>query len=227
MNRILPKYILGVVCFILLIPSNSAFSQIKREPKLSMENTTAIESVVITKPHSPHKATIYSALLPGLGQIYNKKYWKVPILYAGIGVTIYAINWNTKQYKKYLNGFGDFTEFLTWKNGQEDPTNPTTPAPTADSYLKILDRNFIETDSRTDEWFQTTLRQRKDSYKKDRDLSYIILAGIYVLNIIDATVDAHFFDFNVNDNLSLKVEPAVNYTADTGNTMGLKCSIKF
>lgn len=183
-------------------------------------------SVIEITNHSPHKATIYSAILPGLGQVYNKRLWKVPILYAGIGVTLYALRWNNKQLRRYRNAFGDFTAFSNWKY-QDPDADPQIPRPTNDSYTDILNWDFETSDSRFDSWFQTQLKNRKDSFKHDRDLSYIILAGIYVLNIIDATVDAHFFNFNVNNNLSVKVEPEVDYIANKGNVMELKCSINF
>lgn len=221
MNNLLSKYILGVICLILLIPSSPLFAQRQQ----TVQQDLSLPPSVVTV-HSPHKATIYSALLPGLGQIYNKKYWKVPILYAGIGVTIYAIDWNTKRYKENKNGYRDFTQFMEWKYRDKDKYPDMAP-PEGNSYLKILNWDFEGTNSRTDNWFQTQLKNRKDSFKHDRDLGYIILAGIYVLNIIDATVDAHFFNFNVNENLSVKVEPAINCTANAGNAMGFKCSIKF
>ncbi|PKQ69233.1 hypothetical protein BZG01_01440 [Labilibaculum manganireducens] len=199
--------------------SNNAISQ-----QLVEADTVAVESIV--KVHSPHKATMYSVIFPGLGQAYNKKYWKIPILYAGIGVTVYAINWNTKNYKKYKSGFKDFSEFYDWKALSEEE-KLVTEKPTADSYQKILENDWEETDSRTDTWFKTTLQNGKDSYKHDRDLSYIILVGVYVLNIVDAAVDAHFTNFNVNNDLTIKVEPAVSYSAFSGNSLGFRCQITF
>ena len=188
----------------------------------AQENKIVPSQESVVKIRSPHKATMYSALLPGLGQIYNKKYWKLPILYAGIGVTVYAINWNNKQFNTHKSAFKDFTVFKDWKY-----QNPELPKPTNDSYKEILNVDFEETSSYFDDWFQTQLKNRKDSYKHDRDLSYIILAGIYVLNIIDAAVDAHFFNFNVSEDLSVRMEPVVNYTAYSNNTIGLKCNINF
>ena len=207
-----------MVVMLIITPYNSLAQKAKPLPP--------VESVVKVKGHSPHKATVYSMILPGLGQIYNKKIWKVPILYAGIGATVYAISWNGKQRTKYQNAFSDFTSFSQWKY-QDPDADPQLPKPTLNRYEKILKLDFENTDKRYDDWFLTQLKNRKDYFKRNRDLSYIILAGIYVLNIIDATVDAHFFDFSVNDDLSVKVEPASNYTARAGNVLGVKCSINF
>jgi hypothetical protein len=187
-------------------------------------DTVEVKSSV--KVHSPHKATMYSVMLPGLGQAYNKKYWKIPILYAGIGATIYAISWNTSRYKEYKNGFRDFSNFYDYKYQSPDLETPI-PKPTADSYNEILDLDWENTDLGRDNWFKNQLQNNKDSYKHDRDLSYIILAGVYVLNIIDAAVDAHLMNFNVNDELTLRVEPAVSYSAFTGNSLGFRCQITF
>lgn len=219
MNKLRPLFNTVAVLLVLIFAGNT-----KVQAQQFTADTVQVESSV--KVHSPHKATMYSVILPGLGQAYNKKYWKIPILYAGIGATVYAINWNTKRFKEYKNGFRDFSTFLEWKNLPEEQQSQT-PRPTADSYQGILERNWEETDSRTDEWFKNQLQNRKDSFKHDRDLSYIILAGVYVLNIIDAAVDAHLMNFNVNDELTLRVEPAVSYSAFTGNSLGFRCQITF
>ena len=94
-------------------------------------------------------------------------------------------------------------------------------------YRHILQFDFENSSSSFDSWFKTQLKNKKDSYKQDRDLSYIILAGVYVLNIIDAAIDAHFTNFNVNDNLTIRVEPAVSYSALSGNSLGFRCQITF
>lgn len=208
----------GLISLILLGGSKNAVSQ------LIEADTVSVESSV--KVHSPHKATMYSVMFPGLGQAYNKKYWKIPILYAGIGATLYAINFNTKNYKKYKSGFRDFTQFTEWKALSEDE-QLVTEKPTADSYQKILENDWDASTTSHDTWFKTTLQNGKDSYKHDRDLSYIILFGVYVLNIVDAAVDAHFTNFNVNDDLTIRVEPAVSYSAFSGNSLGFRCQITF
>ena len=205
-----------VVCFVVLVSGQKVQGQ-----KIESDS---IYSPVKIKEHSPHKATIYSALLPGLGQIYNKKYWKLPILYAGIGVTLYAIGWNTDQYNLYKDAYVDFVNFQEFKYQSE---GGTIPEPTSKRYEELLSTDFSSTDASYDDWFKTKLQNGKDSYKHDRDLSYIILFGVYVLNIIDATVDAHFTNFNINDDLSMSVQPKMNYSPVSGSTLGLSCRINF
>jgi hypothetical protein len=207
---------LGLVSFILLGTPKIANSQIIEA------DTASVVSTVIVR--SPHKATMYSVMFPGLGQAYNKKYWKIPILYAGIGATIYAISWNTKYYKIYKTAYADFSNYYDYKYQDDDED---IEEPTGSSYEDLLDVDFSETSSSYDSWFKSTLLNKKDSYKQDRDLSYIILAGVYVLNIVDAAIDAHFTNFNVNNDLTIKVEPAINYSAFTGKSLGLKCQITF
>lgn len=146
--------------------------------------------------HSPRKATIYSAVLPGLGQIYNKKYWKVPIIYIGFGAIGYFINWNNENYQLFRIGYQHLTD-----------NNPETQ-----DYLKIeaVRRNNYNLDN-TSEFnsLKTTLSKQQDYYRRNRDLLIISIVGFYGLNIIDASVDAHLFDFDISDDLTLKWEPAM------------------
>ena len=132
----------------------------------------------ITRIHSVRKATILSAILPGAGQVYNRKYWKVPLVYAGLGATAYYINHNNSNYKKY-------NEALL-RRYDTDSTN--------ELYTEISSDN---------------LRILSDGYRRNRDLSFAAATIVYVLNIIDAHVDAHLFTFNVDDNLTLKIEPSI------------------
>ncbi|TNE82353.1 MAG: hypothetical protein EP332_00310 [Bacteroidetes bacterium] len=123
----------------------------------------------------PRKATMWSALIPGAGQIYNRSYWKVPILYAGFGALGYAFNFNQTEYKLYAGYYQLAVD--------GDPnTNPPINA--------------------TDQ----QLRDQRNYYKKNRDLTVIGMVALYALQILDANVDAHLSSFNVNDNLSLGLQ---------------------
>lgn len=217
MNYLKTLFLFVVVCFVVLISGQNVKAQ-------KIQSDTVISPIKI-KEHSPHKATIYSALLPGLGQIYNKKYWKLPILYGGIGVTVYAIGWNTGQYNDYKDAYVDFSKFVEYKY---QPEGGTIPEPTSKRYEKLdPDRDFSSTSVSDDDWYKIRFKNGKDKYKRDRDMSYIILFGVYVLNIIDATVDAHFTNFNINDDLSMSVQPKMNYSPVSGSTLGLSCRINF
>ncbi|MBK7855630.1 MAG: hypothetical protein IPJ79_12665 [Bacteroidetes bacterium] len=159
---------------------------------LSQNKTSTTDSVSLK--HSPHKATIYSTVLPGLGQAYNKRYWKIPIIYVGFGVSGYFAVDNQKQYKKYK-----------------------------EAYAVRLDGDENTIDQFADSYTDEDLRLLKNFYRRNRDLSYVSIGLIYVLNIVDATVDAHLFQFNVDDNLSLQWSPApVSNTGAMGVCMALK-----
>jgi hypothetical protein len=166
------------------------------------------------KIHSPHKATFYSAILPGLGQAYNKKYWKIPLLYAGIGALGYAIHFNSTNYTKYKNAYRDFII--------RDPGNK--------SYEKVIPVNLTieQVEGPYAEWFEQALDNKRQYYKRYRDLCYIGMAAIYVLNLIDATVDAHFYNFDVSDDLSMKIRPVImDQHPFFGNTLGIQLSLNF
>jgi hypothetical protein len=153
--------------------------------------------------HSPRKASFYSAVLPGLGQIYNKKYWKVPIIYGGIYVFIYYINYNNNFYSQFKKAY-------IYRNDKD-------PNTTGDFYYGKTWTGKLQPNQ---------LLDGMDFHKRNRDLCILGLAGIYVLNIIDATVDAYLFDYEVSQDLSLKVEPVIINTPNSVN-LGLSCSLRF
>ena len=149
--------------------------------------------------HSPKKAMLLSTVLPGAGQVYNKKWWKVPIIYAGIGISVYAAMWNKDQFDNYRNAWN------IRNDGNED---------TKDEYDGI--------------YSDLQLIQIQNYYDKNREVSIAFAVGFYALNILDANVDAHLFEFDVSDDLSMKVEPTVmGFSRYTGTQVGLKLNLKF
>ncbi|HEX8516294.1 MAG TPA: DUF5683 domain-containing protein [Bacteroidia bacterium] len=152
------------------------------------------------KYHSPKKAAAFSAILPGAGQIYNKKYWKVPVMYAGFAGLAYSFQFNQSRYVQYRDA-------LKFRLDDDEATT--------DNYVDVY----------TDDQL-TTLYQY---YHRYRDLTVIGGAVLYLLNIVDAAVDAHLFTFNVSDDLSLNLHPALINTATIGNryTTGMGLSIHF
>lgn len=162
----------------------------------------------------PRKAVLYSAILPGLGQIYNKKYWKLPLLYGGFFGFSYAISWNNRYYKDYFYGFRDLTD-------DDDSTN---------SWHDFLPYGQSP-ESADKKWLEETLKRRKDYYRRFRDMSVIGTAALYALNIIDAYVDASLFNFDMSPDLSMNIKPTViqtNYMKNVGNTaFGFQCSLGF
>ncbi len=152
--------------------------------------------------HSPRKASIRSAILPGWGQAYNKKYWKIPIIYVGAAALIYGLKWNHDNYK-------DFKQLSIYISDQDSSTIPVYNG-------RVLNEGYAN-------WASGN----RDYFRKNRDLCAIGLGALYVLNIIDANVDAHLFEFNINDDLSLKLQPNLwiqqNYMfAGIGATLKLK-----
>ncbi|MBT4737970.1 MAG: hypothetical protein HOO15_01990 [Flavobacteriales bacterium] len=146
----------------------------------------SISSQKIQKDKSPKKAAIYSAVIPGCGQIYTKKYWKVPIIYGGLVTSAYFINDNNNQYKEYREA-----ALLSYETG-EDQLGYT--------YSELI-----------------TL---KDHYKRNREISYFSFVGVYILNIIDASVNAHLFHFDVSDDISLNIRPYSTFS-NTGVSFSL------
>jgi hypothetical protein len=146
------------------------------------------------KVHSPKRAAIYSAVLPGLGQAYNKKYWKIPLVYVGFGTIGYFIGWNNRNYNTYKIAYRDLTD-----------SDPAT-----DSYLDIEGSQYYDLDDPTEyENFKSGLYKGQESFRRNRDLLIISIVGFYGLNIIDASVDAHFFDFDISEDLTMNWQPTV------------------
>jgi hypothetical protein len=161
---------------------------------ISKSDRIAQKDSIFLAKHSPKKAAIYSAVLPGLGQIYNHKYWKVPIVYAGFGGLIYGIVYNAKKYNYYK-----------------------------EQYIYMLDNNLTE-------WEDLTLQQAevyKDFHKRYRDLFYIGTAGFYVLQIIDANVDAHLINYDISEDIALIIDPAIFSCNGIYNSVGLRCCLSF
>ncbi len=182
---------LWLICF-------ASFAQ--KTDSLKIKTDTLVHSIpdsLKIKKHSPKVATIMSAALPGLGQFYNKKYWKIPIVYAAFIGDYIAYASNQKGYAKFKQAYIYRTD--------DDPN-------TIDEYENIYD--------------ETTLKSQRDDFRKYRDLNWIIAFGIYVLNMVDANVDAHLFYFNVSDDLSMQIKPSMGITNNLTWT-GLGIAFKF
>jgi hypothetical protein len=145
----------------------------------AMAQLATSDSLATTKMHSPHKASVYSAVLPGLGQIYNRKYWKVPIVYAGVGAFTYVGILNRNEYRMARQAFVYVT------NGDTYPTD--------NKYIKYQPNDIISI---------------RDYYRRNMEVSFLLLGVWYALNIIDATVDAHFFYYDVSEDMVLQLKPA-------------------
>jgi len=162
---------------------------------LELDESDTIRIQSYADRFNPTKASLYAAVLPGLGQIYNKKYWKLPLVYGGMFATGYAINYYQGLYK-------DYKEQLFY---------------------------ILETgDSESQEGFtESQLRPAIDQARRERDFFIIIMAGVYILQIIDANVDAHLKEFDVNPNLQVKFSPLFKTDMLLGNQAGFSITLKF
>ena len=164
---------------------------------------------------NPKRAMWLAIVIPGAGQIYNRKYWKLPIVYGGFIGCMYAMRWNNQMYNDYSQAYMDLMD-----------NDPATQ-----SYNQFLHLGSTITDANKDR-YQNLFKKRKDYYRKYRDLSIFCMIGVYALSIIDAYVDASLSEFDISKDLSLKVEPAVMNSRTSANpikssALGLQCSLSF
>ena len=164
---------------------------------------------------NPKRAMWLAIVLPGAGQIYNRKYWKLPLVYGGFVGCIYAMQWNNMMFRDYSKAYQDIMD-----------TDPTTQ-----SYNQFLHLGTRITDQNKEQ-YQSIFKSRKDRYRRWRDLSFFCLLGVYALSIVDAYVDASLSEFDISDDLTLRVEPAVMNTHLAGtplksSAIGLHCSLTF
>lgn len=172
-----------------------------------------VQKVFVPKPT---KALWLSLVLPGAGQIYNRKYWKLPIIYGGFLGCAYALTWNQMMYRDYSQAYLDIMD--------DDPNTK--------SYLDMLPPRYDIT-GREDQ-FKKIFKRKKDFYRRYRDLSAFCFIGVYLLSVVDAYVDAQLSEFDISPDLSMKVEPAVIGTPKLmgGTTSGraaygVGCSLRF
>ncbi|MCI6119678.1 MAG: DUF5683 domain-containing protein [Prevotella sp.] len=163
----------------------------------------------------PQRALWLALVIPGGGQIYNRKYWKLPLVYGGFMGCLYAMSWNNMMYKDYSQAYLDIMD-----------SDPTTQ-----SYNRFL--HFGMTiDSSNEERYKKIFKSRKDKYRRWRDMSFFCLIGVYALSVIDAYVDAELSQFDISDDLSLKVEPTLMNNGNSGNilegsSIGVNVGLRF
>ena len=188
------------------------------EGSIDVVDTTGVEvdrrDSVVFNP-DPMKAVWLSALVPGLGQIYNRRYWKLPIVIGGFMGLTYAVSWNGRYYTDYSQAYRDVMD-----------SDPTT-----DSYINFLpynrrnDKEWIESNT---EWLKSAMKRKKDFYRRNRDLCIISMIGVYVVAMIDAYVDAQLYHFDITPDVSMHLLPAVmEPTPFSSTSLGLQCAITF
>lgn len=164
----------------------------------AVNDSSAVKKVEIN-PLAPSKAAFYSAILPGLGQAYNKKYWKIPIVYGAIGTGVYFYLRNDKQYDRYR------TAYKNRLAGRPDEFTNSAGEPILSDDALIDAQRF---------------------YSRNKEISLLVTIGLYVLNIIDANVDAHLMQFNVNEDLTISPDFKIN-ELDRKTNLGLTFNYRF
>ena len=200
-----------------------AFAQLESIAQVDSIGIMTADSIQLVKPKrdwskwspNPQRALWLALVLPGAGQIYNRKYWKLPIFYGGFLGCIYALSWNNTMYKDYSQAYLDISD-----------NDPSTA-----SYNRFLHLG-VEINDGNRERFKELFKSRKDKYRRWRDMSIIVMVAVYALSVIDAYVDAELSEFDISKDLSLRVQPAVIPNHSGGNplqaqSLGLSCSLNF
>jgi hypothetical protein len=170
----------------------------------------------------PMKATMLAATFPGAGQIYTRKYWKIPLVYAGFAGLGYAVAYNTKWYNTYTKAYQDFIDKVPETDSYAVLIRGTPP----EQYDPVLHPDTYNPS--TAAWIQDQLLAQVDYFRKYRDLSYIGIAAWYLISILDANVDASLSDYNINENLNIALSPiTIPYHNFTGFGVGLTMTINF
>lgn len=166
----------------------------------------------------PKRALWLAIVIPGGGQIYNRKYWKLPIVYGGFVGCAYAMHWNNQMYSDYSQAYLDIED-----------NNPATHSYNQFLHLgATIDSNNEAGETR----YKKLFKKRKDYYRRYRDLSFFIMVGVYALSVIDAYVDASLSDFDITKDLTMSVSPTILTNQNVRNpirssALGLQCSLNF
>ena len=189
-----------LVCLI-IGSSFNAFAQDNPRKELNPDTVFLKSDTATLKSYAsqydPRKAILFAAILPGLGQVYNKKYWKLPLVYGGFVGFGYGVNFYQTGYRKYKDELFDVLE--------------------SNDASAISNSGFNE----------SQLRTIVDKYRRERDFFMILMAGMYLLQMVDAHVDAHLKEFDLNPNLQVSIQPTMNNDMLTGRTAGISLILKF
>ena len=162
----------------------------------------------------PQRALWLSALCPGLGQVYNRRYWKLPIVVGAFVGLSYGASWNNRMYKDYSKGYRDVMD--------DDPDTR--------SYMDFFPPTVRESDLET-AWLQKVMKNKRDYYRRYREICVIAMVGVYLLNIVDAYVDASMAHFDISPDLTLDVSPTAIDNGAVGSgrlpSLGVQCAISF
>jgi hypothetical protein len=189
-----PRIFLGLLLLMLTFPQYGQCQSSTADKTAIVEKKKKEKPDFSSIPKNPRKATLLSAVLPGAGQVYNGKLWKVPILYAGFMTDIYFIHFNNKRYETFKEALFAFDE------GEANQ-------------FPSLNRN--------------SLVRNVDYWRQNRDMTILLLLGIYALNLVDANVDAHLSGFDISDDLALKIEPGASALSASTAPLGITFKFQF
>lgn len=184
--------------------------------EILMDSTTAVSPTmgkIRTFNPDPQRALWMSALCPGLGQIYNRRYWKLPIVVGAFVGLSYGASWNNRMYKDYSKGYRDVMD--------DDPDTR--------SYMDFFPPTVKESDL-DKAWLQKAMKNKRDYYRRYREICIIAMVGVYLINIVDAYVDASLAHFDISPDLTLDVAPTAIDSGVTGGrlpSLGLQCAFSF
>ena len=202
--------ILFIILLVVLTPANS-YAQADSIPYPGKQRVRVV---------SPMKATMLAAALPGSGQVYNRKYWKIPFVYAGFGALGYSIVVNTNNHNDFLQAYIDLTDDIAETNSYTKLTPNFEPAE-IDPAL-----GSDQFDARTSEWVKSQLMNGIDYFRRYRDLSCIGVALWYLVTILDANIDANMYDYDIGEDLKISIKP-VPIATYHGKTAGLGITVTF
>jgi hypothetical protein len=200
------------------VPQDSAAAAINYPPPIPADS---LQKALVPPRRwipNPNTATWLALVIPGGGQIYNRKYWKLPIIYGGFAGCAYALTWNGNMYRDYANAYKDAAN-NNW---------------TSTSITDLLPPGY--TDRVSHQQITDILRRRKDMYRRYRDLSIFAFIGVYLISVVDAYVDAELSNFDITPDLSMHIEPTVidNHmqpgtprTTPADRHIGMQCSFRF
>lgn len=180
-----------------IVAQDTTSAQLPDTAQTANETSLSNRTFFDKRDHKPLKAALYSTALPGLGQAYNQKFWKIPIVYAAFGALAFSLHYNGTRFHRFKKAHG-----------------------------KRIDDDSTTVDQFVGQYSENQLRTLRNLYQRRFELSAIGAGALYILNIIDATVDAHLYSFNVSDDLSLEVRPRIRYATNPDSFHGVTLKLR-
>lgn len=188
------------------------------------KNKSLLPDTLFSQPYKPNPITAVwkGAILPGYGQIINRKYWKLPIVYGGFLGCAYAIAWNSSRYTSYKTAYRDILLYAS----DAEFKSIIDKDPSKASFNQILPKGYTVESIGGIPTYTNSLKSAQDNFRRYRDLSVIATVAFYALTLVDAFVDAQLYDFDISTDLSMRLQPVLMQSSRNGmqNTLGMQCS---